>query len=222
MPKKPRWLLAIPDAIAKLEKLKRETLTRRDLEVLFTVSRVTATEMMKRFGAERVAQTDILPKAKLLEHLRGQRKRAPFRHEAERRQRVVDELERARIVGIRVPVTNERLSARLSNTPAGITVMANRIEVTFATPKEAAQQLYTVAAILNNDYTRFEQLVETGRAPESPNGADSAGRHAAPDALRPLRTAVHDEPHRPDRPITPAPRRGATMSSADPRKWRGE
>ena len=165
MPRKPRWLLAIPDAITKLGQLKRDTLTRRDLEVLFAVSRVTATKLMKKFGADRVAQTDVLPKARLLDYLRTQRKRAPFRREAERRQRVVDELERARITGIRVPVSRERLETRLANTPAGITVMANRIEVTFATAKEAAQQLYTVAAILNNDYTRFEALVESGRAP---------------------------------------------------------
>ena len=32
VPAKPRWLLAIPDAIRQLEKLDRELLTRRDLE----------------------------------------------------------------------------------------------------------------------------------------------------------------------------------------------
>ena len=167
MPRQARWLLSIPDAIAKLEKLDRDTLTRRDLEVLFAVSRVTATALMKRFGADRVAQTAVLPKAQLLTYLRAQRKRAPFRHEAERRQRVVDELEKARITGIRVPMPQDRLGARLTNTPPGITVMANRIEVTFSTPKEAAQQLYTVAAILNNDYPRFEKLVETGQVPDT-------------------------------------------------------
>ena len=47
---KPRWLLAIPDAVKQLERLKRENLTRRDLEILFDVSRVTAAKLMKRFG----------------------------------------------------------------------------------------------------------------------------------------------------------------------------
>ena len=35
MPAKPRWLLAIPDAIRQLEQLDRQLLTRRDIERLF-------------------------------------------------------------------------------------------------------------------------------------------------------------------------------------------
>ena len=165
MPRQPRWLLSIPDAIAKLDKLKRDTLIRRDLETLFGVSTVTAAKLMKKFGADRVAQTAVLPKAKLLEYLRAQRKRAPFRHEANRRQAVVDELQRARITGIRVPMPIERLGAKLGNTPPGITVTANRIEVTFATAEEAVQQMFTVAQVLTNDYARFEQLVDGGHQP---------------------------------------------------------
>ena len=174
MPRKPRWLLAIPDAIAKLDKLKRDTLIRRDLETLFGVSSVTAAKLMKKFGADRIGPMAVLPKAKLLAYLRAQRKRAPFRHEAERRQRFVDELSRARVTGIRVPMPVERLGARLGRTPPGITVTANRIEVTFSTAKEAVQQLYTVAHLLTNDYERFEKLVE-GRPGSSEVGPDASG-----------------------------------------------
>ena len=39
MPRKPRWLLAIPDAVKQLERLKRENLTRRDLEILVGLRR---------------------------------------------------------------------------------------------------------------------------------------------------------------------------------------
>ena len=42
MPPKPRWLLAIPDAISQLEKLDRTLLTRRDIERLFGVSTARA------------------------------------------------------------------------------------------------------------------------------------------------------------------------------------
>ena len=175
MPRSPRWLLAIPDAIDKLGKLKRDTLIRRDLEVLFAVSNVTAAKLMKKFGADRIGHMAVLPKAKLVAYLRAQKKRAPFRREAERRQRVVDELSRARVTGIRVPMPVERLGARLGRTPPGITVTANRIEVTFSTAKEAVQQLYTVANVLTNDYERFENLVESGSG--SPRGGSdgSAG-----------------------------------------------
>ena len=38
MPARPRWLLALPDAIQQLDALDRPLLTRRDLEQLFGVS----------------------------------------------------------------------------------------------------------------------------------------------------------------------------------------
>ena len=129
MPRKPRWLLAIPDAVKQLERLKRENLTRRDLEILFDVSRVTAAKLMKRFGATRVSQTAILPRTRLLDELRRQRKLAPFRREEERRQRVVEELREARLTGLRIAVPVETLGARLSAIPDGIVVTRERIEV---------------------------------------------------------------------------------------------
>ena len=52
MPPKPRWLLAIPDAISQLEKLDRALLTRRDIERLFGVSTARAATLMQTFGAE--------------------------------------------------------------------------------------------------------------------------------------------------------------------------
>ena len=41
MPPKPRWLLAIPDAISQLEKLDRTLLTRRDIERLYRAQSLT-------------------------------------------------------------------------------------------------------------------------------------------------------------------------------------
>ena len=45
MPAKPRWLLAIPDAIHQLEALDEDLLTRRDIERLFGVSKVRAVQL---------------------------------------------------------------------------------------------------------------------------------------------------------------------------------
>ena len=47
MPAKPRWLLAIPDAISQLEQLDRDLLTRRDIERFFGVGKVRAAALMK-------------------------------------------------------------------------------------------------------------------------------------------------------------------------------
>ena len=63
MPAKPRWLLAIPDAIQQLEQLDQDLLTRRDLERLFGVSKVRATQLMTAFGAGRTGPLLTLPRA---------------------------------------------------------------------------------------------------------------------------------------------------------------
>ena len=88
MPPKPRWLLAIPDAISQLEKLDRTLLTRRDIERLFGVSTARAATLMQTFGAEMTGYQRTLPRTKLLRQLRKHRARSAFRGEVERRDRL--------------------------------------------------------------------------------------------------------------------------------------
>ena len=87
MSAKPRWLLAIPDAISQLEQLDRSLLTRR-----------------RPSGPSSPATT--LPRTKLLQ-LKKYRRRAAFRVEEERRERLFTELRQARLTGIRFKVPAE-------------------------------------------------------------------------------------------------------------------
>ena len=104
MPARPRWLLALPDAIQQLDALDRPLLTRRDLESLFGVSRARAATLMRAFGAERTGSIRTLPRPALLRQLRRLQHTAAFRDEAVRRDRVVTALRQARRTGIRVQV----------------------------------------------------------------------------------------------------------------------
>ena len=119
MPAKPRWLLAIPDAISQLEKLDRTLLTRRDIERLFGVSKVRAAALMQTFGAEMTGNQRTLPRTKLLQQLKKHRGRGAFRGEEERRARLVAELQKARLTGVRFKVPAETMSAKLANLPEG-------------------------------------------------------------------------------------------------------
>ena len=58
MPAKPRWLLAIPDAIRQLEALDRDLLTRRDVEKLFGVSRARRRRWGKLFALAQALTVD--------------------------------------------------------------------------------------------------------------------------------------------------------------------
>ena len=154
MPAQPRWLLAIPDAIRQLEQLDRDLLIRRDLERLFGVSKVRATQLMTTFGAGRTGHLLTLPRAALLRQLRRPRTRAAVRGEATRRARVV--------TAIRVAVPREALEARLSGLPDGVSVEPGRIEVRFRGAQDAVGRLFALAQALTHDYERFEALVEGG------------------------------------------------------------
>ena len=114
MPAKPRWLLSIPDAISQLEQLDRTLLTRRDVERLFGVSKARAATLMQTFGAEMTGNQRTLPRTKLLQQLNKHRGRGAFRGEEERRARLVAELQKARLTGVRFKVPAETMSAQLA------------------------------------------------------------------------------------------------------------
>ena len=84
---------------------------------------------MTAFGAGRTGHLLTVPCAELLRQLRRHRKRAAFRGEETRRERVVTAIRKARLTGIRVAVPVEALEARLSGLPEGVSVEPGRIEV---------------------------------------------------------------------------------------------
>ena len=160
MPARPRWLLAVPDAIRQLEELDRELLVRRDIEQLFGVSRARAAQLMHTFGADLTGYARTLPRTRLLRLLRTYREgHGEFRVEQVRRAHLMTELRKARLTGIRVAVPVEALDGRLSGLPAGVVVERDRIEVRYAGAKEAVVKLVALAQALNHDYERFEALV---------------------------------------------------------------
>ena len=103
-----------------------------------------------------------LPRTKLLRQLRKHRARSAFRGEQERRERLLTELRKARLTGIRVTLPAETLDAKLASLPEGVSVSRDRIEVRFNGAKEAVERLYALAYALVNDYERFEELVDGG------------------------------------------------------------
>ena len=55
-----------------------------------------------------------------------------------------------------------------------MTVAPDRIEVRFASAKEAVVRLFALAQVLTNDYERFETIV--GKGERSADGAGGFGR----------------------------------------------
>ena len=79
---------------------------------------------MQTFGAELVGHQRTLPRPQLLRQLRKHRARAAFRGEEERRARLVAELRKAGLTGIRVTLPVETLDAKLASLPEGVSVFS--------------------------------------------------------------------------------------------------
>ena len=167
MPAKPRWLLAIPDAIRQLEALDRELLTRGDVERLFGVSRARAATLMQTFGAELTGNQRTLPRGTAP----APAPETPGAGRLPRRRGTTGSAGRpnsrtARLTGIRVAVPVEALEGRLASLPEGVSVARDRIEVRFSGAQEAVARLFALAQVLTNDYERFETLVGRGEVSE--------------------------------------------------------
>ena len=178
VPEKPRWLLSIPDAIRQIEQLDRTLLTRRDIERLFGVSKVRAAPLMQTLGAEMTGNQRTLPPAKLLQQLRKHRQRGAFRGEEERRARLVAELQKARLTGVRFKVPADTMSAKLANLPEGFPVARGRIKVRFDGAEGAVARFYALAQALGSDYGR---LLRRSRASLS-----SLRSESSPSKLKPF------------------------------------
>ena len=168
MPATPRWLLAIPDAIRQLDALDRDLLIRRDIEQLFGVSRARAATLMQTFGAEMTGYQRTLPRTKLLRQLRKHRARGAFRGEVERRDRLVAELRKARVTGIRSPdpsaIRTPRVSAwvPLAETAVGPiwSTWRRRGFRACAQPRRDRLPGGTVSGRRTQDYDAMVQLVQ--------------------------------------------------------------
>ena len=105
-----RWLITITPTPSSNSKTRpRATHTSDDAEHLFGVSKVRAARLMTAFGAGRTGHILTLPRAEPLRQLRRHRNRAAFRGEETRRERVVTEIRKARLTGIRVAAPVEAL-----------------------------------------------------------------------------------------------------------------
>jgi hypothetical protein len=165
MPFAPLWLPRIPDAIAQLQQLDRDLITRADVERLFGVSRALAAKLMHRFGAERVgAQQLAVQRSTLIQTLQAIAEGDQAAGDVRRRASIASELQRARLEAVHVAVPATALQTHVDGLPSGVSLGPGRIEVRFTSVPEALQQLFTLAKAITNDYDRFSAIVGTSNA----------------------------------------------------------
>ncbi len=172
MPTKPQWLLAVPDALTQLQALERETLTRRDIENLFGVSKARAWQLLRQFGAKRTGNLLTIGRGALIQALEKIEAGDTFQAEAERRENLYSTLRQARASRVRVRIAEPHGKERpsIEGLPEGVRLDTGRIEIRFETAKEGIERLYALAKALMNDYDRYEELVEPPPGGKSGDG----------------------------------------------------
>ena len=141
VPAKPRWLLAIPDAISQLEQLDRPLLTRRDIERLFGVGKVRAAAAEAPAAAQEAPRPGRVPR-------RGGETRARGRRAPE------GPADRGPVQGARRD--HEREAGEPDRRGVG-RARSDRGAVDGA--EDALARLYSLAQALGNDLARFQALV---------------------------------------------------------------
>ena len=198
MPPIARWKVVAEDALRQLEgDPDGPPLTRADVERLFSVSRSRAAVMMRELDAERLGSAAlVLPRPGLIARLRAVREGVDVRREVERRQRFVQVMERARIAGRRVKLSDEARRAHLEGLPEGVVLEPGELRVRFSGFHEFVDRLAAVVSVLQRDGLEVERLLGTAPSTAAPPGTFPAG-----GARREVRTPVP----LPSSPPTPSP-----------------
>jgi hypothetical protein len=163
---RPAWLRRLPDAIAQLEALPRDQITRVDLQTLLGLKKRRAVQLMHECGAARMFGSHgalVVGRGPLIKRLKALRRGRAYLEESARLERVVTVLSEARVARIRVRVDPAVLSIRLAGLPDGVLVEPGRIEVQYGDARGAVAKLYALSQALLNDWERFERLVEQSR-----------------------------------------------------------
>ena len=74
----------------------------------------------------------------------------------------IEAVQRARLTGVKIPVTREVLETRLAGLPDGVTVGPRRIEVVFDNAESALVKLVALVQAFTHDLERFQALVAGG------------------------------------------------------------
>jgi|SRR5579871_6554580 len=161
MPAKAQWLLRVPEILEELAALDVPVVDRAMCERLFRLRRRRAIDLMRCFGAYQAGRTFLVDRPQLVRQLEAIRDSGDFKMERRRKERLTERLEAIRRVqaGARVviPVTQETLSQRMPDLPAGVGLTPGALHIQFETAEELLSKLFALAQAIANDYEAFEK-----------------------------------------------------------------
>ncbi len=160
MPTQSQWLVQLPKIIRELRQLKMPVVDRTCIEQLFGVGRRRAIQLMHSFGGYQSGKTFLVDRAHLIVQLTAAAEGDNYIYEVQRRKRVSEEVRllKTAIKGaaISVPVDPEVYATTGSALPPGVQLERGCLTIRFTSGEQLAQQLFTVAQAMANDFGSFQ------------------------------------------------------------------
>lgn len=156
-----RWARDLHPIRERVTRSRTETWSRKDVEVLFGVSRVTAQTIMKAVGdRETVAKAHFIERSSLLEFL-NEMIAAPSPEQA-MRQRLETAAPAPKPKPLRVSIPQDLRHSMLPDLPPNITLEPGRLEIRAPTALSMTESLAYLALIMQNDLDRVRAVLEQG------------------------------------------------------------
>ncbi len=146
-----------------------QTWSRQDLQRLFGCGRASAQNLMKAIGGiQTVGMTHFVDRASLLRFLDNMVAAESVEEAFQQRLAGAEPPPRPR--PLRIPMPVDLRHAMLGDLPPNITLSPGRIEITAETATAMVEALFSLAAIMQNDLHRWQNIIEP--PPEPTTGDD--------------------------------------------------
>ena len=167
MPAKPTWLLQLPKILKELEGMSVPLLDRTAIENLFGVRRRRAIQLMSAFGGGYlVGKTFLIDRLQLIANLEVISRGEEFLFEVRRKERLVADLHRSRILlaGRRVviPAASDTHERMVEDLPVGIHLKPGELRIEFHGTEDLLRHLFELSQAILNDFERFTKVCESG------------------------------------------------------------
>ena len=173
MPMKKTWLLRLPEIREQLIAMDVPVIDRAIFERLFGVRRRRAIQLLNDFGGFQAGRTFLVDRLALLRQLEPLEESTEFALEQQRRQRLIDFLERLRrsraASAVIIPVAPAHNGTLL---PDGVQLDCGTLRVEFVEVRDLLSKLYAIAQAAAGDFEAFRAAAEKASCPGSALGPD--------------------------------------------------
>ena len=162
MAAKPAWLLHIPEIRSMLAEVPLPVIDRGIIERVFGLRRRQAIEFMNRCGGYQAGRTLLIDRMRLITELEKIMAGGDYQQEAARHEKLTVALAQfqrtRRAEEVRIPVTPEVFTSRMSTLPETVHLNPGKLEIEFSGCEDLLTKLFTLAQTAANDFAVFESV----------------------------------------------------------------